>query len=292
MRLNTKALLVGLLPIFLLAGCKDEEEPIPAYLKIEPFVVDAVGGAGWQKITEGWLYVGNEFLGAYSLPAMVPVLAEGSLEVQVFPGVRENGQVLTPGLYPFLERFLTTVTLTAAQTTTIQPVTRYAADAIFPWSVDRSTFDNSSIVLENRDSDTATSFIITTMGAFEGRSVKMQVDTAHRVMEIATEELENLPSTGNRPVWLEMHYQNTTPFELWILGTDATNTNELAQPVFQFVPSENWNKIYFNLTDFLVSLQQSKYRLFFRVGLPIDQSGKPAQDSGEVYLDNIRLVHF
>lgn len=292
MRIRTKELLGWLLPILLLAACKDQEEAIPAYLKIEQFSINSPGSNGGHKITEGWLYVNDVFLGAYSLPALVPVLAEGQSTIQVFPGVKENGQTLTPGLYPLLDRFETTAVLTPAETTTIQPLTRYATSAIFPWSLERAAFDNSSIVLENRDGDSTTSFVVTTMGAFEGNSVLMQVDTAHQIIEIATELVSNLPTTGDRPVWLELHYQNNMPFEFWILGADASGNNEVAQPVFQFAPSEDWNKIYFNLTNFLVNLQQVKHRLFFRVKLPLNSSGTPAQDSGAVYLDNIRLIHF
>jgi hypothetical protein len=111
-------------------------------------------------------------------------------------------------------------------------------------------------------------------------------------MEVATELVENLPTNGGQQVWLEMHYRNDLLFELWLLGTDGSGSNELAQPVYQFVPSEDWNKIYFNLTEFLVSLQQQKHRLYFRVALRANSEGILEQTNGEVFLDNIRLVHF
>lgn len=287
-----KQYILWLLLVLLISSCKNEEEALPAYLKIEPFTVDALGGAGWQKITDGWLYVNDEFLGGYSLPATVPVLADGNVTIELYPGVKENGIVQTPGLYPFLEPYKTTLTLNPAQTTSLKPNTKYFPEAIFPWSVERASFNSTSIVLENRDGDTATTFIITPDGAFEGRSVYLGVDTAHSVIEIATEMVENLPSTGGRQVWLEMHHRNDIPFELWLLGSDGNNSNELAQPIYQFLPTEDWNKIYFNLTEFLVSLQQVNYRLFFRVALQNGSSGTPDQTSGNVYLDNIRLVHF
>jgi len=271
-----------LLLVVLFAACKDEEEALPAYLRIEPFAVDAVGGAGWQKITDGWLYVNDEFLGGYSLPATVPILAEGEVSIQLYPGVKENGIVETPALYPFMEQFETTVTLNPTQISSIQPTTKYIPGAIFPWSVERASFNTTTLVLENRDTDTATAFVITPDGAFEGRSVYLKVDTAHTVMEIATEAVEDLPSSGDRQVWLEMHYRNDLRFELWLLGTDAANANEVAQPVYQFLPSENWNKIYFNITEFLVSLQQEKYRLFFRVVLTGSGGGSTGQLTGEV----------
>lgn len=280
--------LTALLP---LASCKDKPEEIPAYLRIEPFTVNAVGGTGWQKITEGWVYAGDQFLGGYTLPAVVPVLATGETDLTVFPGVKENGLKQTPALYPFLERYETKVNLAAAQTTPVQPSTRYADNAVFPWSVDKTTFNTSSVVLENRDSDTATTFVLTTVGAFDGRSVRMDVDVSHPVIEIATEAVADIPDSGEKQVWLEMHYQNDMPFELWLLGTQGSS-NELSKAVYQFLPAEKWNKIYFNLTEFVVALQQDRYRLFFRVSLPKNINGNYDQTSGTVLLDNLRLIHF
>ncbi|MFN0014576.1 MAG: hypothetical protein ACKVU2_08515 [Saprospiraceae bacterium] len=285
-------LLFLLLFSLLLTTCTDESEPIPAYLRVERFTVNAPGGTAWQEITEGWVYVNDQFLGGYTLPATLPVLGDGEITVLVFPGVKENGLLQTPGVYPFLARHESKVTFVPGQTTTLQPATSYLPEAIFPWSADRATFNTTTVVLENRDGDTATDFELTTVGAYEGRSVKMAVDTAHTLIEIATEAVNNLPDNGEKPVWLELHYRNDMPFELWLLGTEGSGSNELAQPIYQFVPSENWNKIYFNLTEFLVSMQQDKYRLFFRTALRKNVSGAYDQLKGEVLLDNMRLIHF
>lgn len=278
------------LPV-LLGGCKDDPEPVPAYIRLEPFVVNENGGAGWQKITEGWLYVDNQLIGGYTLPATVPVLAEGESPILVFPGVKANGLKDSPEVYPFMVRYETSVNLAANQNTTIQPVTKYSADAKFPWSADKSSFNNTSVVLENRDQDTANTFVLTTDGAFDGQSVKLAVDTAHALMEIVTEQLTGLPASNAQPVWLEMNYKNDLPFELWLLGA-RDNTNELARAVYQFNTSNEWNKIYINLTDYLISLQQDKYRLYFRVLLTKDATGKYVQNNGTVLFDNLRLVHF
>lgn len=280
-----------LAPFLALAACKDEAEQIPAYLRVEPFTVNATGGAGWQKITDGWVYVDNQLLGGFTLPATIPVLAEGQNKVLVFPGVKENGLQSTPSVYPFMERYELETTLTPAQTTTVQPATQYAATVIFPWAVERSAFNSTSILLEDRDTDTASTFELTTDGAFEGRSVKISVDTAHAVNDVATEQLLDLPLTNAQPVWLEMHYKNDIPFELWLLGAEG-NSNELSAAVYRFVPSENWNKIYLNLTQFLLALDQEKYRLLFRVNLPRDDKGNITQNAGAVFLDNLRILHF
>lgn len=278
--------------IWLIAGCQDKPEPIPAYIHINPFtVVNTPGGEAWQKITEGWLYVGDEFIGGYSLPATVPVLTDGTQPVIVFPGVRENGLTNTPGLYPVMQRFETTAVCTPGETVTISPSTSYLPNAIFPWSLERTTFDQTSIVLENRDTDTATTFQLVTDGAFSGRSVKLAVTTDHPYIEIATEKASGLPASDERPVWLEMHYKCNMPFELWLIGQTGS-ANESGTAVYQFAPTDTWNKIYFNLTGFLINLKEDDIRLYFRAALPVDQTGKYTQDTGEVFIDNLRLVYY
>lgn len=275
-----------------LSACKDEPEQIPAYLDIQPFTVNAEGGAGWQKITEGWLYVNGEYLGAYTLPATVPVLAQGDAEIIVFPGVKENGILATPNIYPFLTRFTQTKKVNPAETTLVQPVTAYDAAVVYPWALNRTTFDGgSSITLENRDGDPLTGYEITANGGFAGNSVRLAVDTAHTLIQIATEST-SLPGTDANPVWLELNYACDMPFSLYLVGQNGSQS-EYNQFVFGFNSTEGeWNKIYLNLTEFLISLNQEKYRLFFDAGLPKNDQGQFSQSTGTVRLDNIRLLHF
>lgn len=275
--------------LFAVAGC-DKPEPIPAYLQIEPFIINENGGAAWHEITDGWLYVNNEFLGAYTLPATVPVLAEGESEVIVFPGVKENGIIYTPNIYQFMVRYETTVNLTPPEVTVIQPVTEYDAAAIIPWG-DRGDFDGTSDVqFENRDGDDSTSFELTTDGAFFGKSIKMEVNTEHPTIEIASEKVP-LPTTAEQEVWLELHHNNNMPFTLILLSSTGASS-EVGQAVYLFNESEGWNKIYINLTDYLVATLQEDHKIAFRVTLPKNEQGQYTQTTGTVMVDNIRLVHF
>lgn len=289
--MNKLLFIVFTATVLLLGGCTDKAEQIPAYLDLKPFVVDEPGGAAWHKITDGWLYVNGEFLGAYTLPATVPVLAEGESEVILFPGVKENGILATPNIYPFMKRYETTVTLSPAENTAVNPSTSYDDDAMFPWE-GRSDFDGSTAVqFEDRDGDDDTGYILTENGAFAGKSLLMAVDTAHWLMEIASEKVDELPLASERQVWLELHYNSDMPFTLYLLGSIG-NSSEIAQPVFQFNTTGGWNKTYINLTEFVSASLQENYRLFFRASLPRDNSNKFSQITGSVMLDNIRLVHF
>ncbi|MFN0035561.1 MAG: hypothetical protein ACKVUS_10865, partial [Saprospiraceae bacterium] len=228
-------------------GC-DKPEQIPAYLRLEPFVVNENGGAAWQNITDGWLYVNGEFLGAYTLPATIPVLAEGQSEVILFPGVKENGIANTPNIYPFMTRYEVTANLTPPGITTIQPSTAYDPTATIVWE-NTGDFDGANTLqFANLDIDTATTYVLTEDGAFAGKSLQMEVDSAHPLIAIASERT-SLPATGAQEVWLEMHYVNNIPFTLNLLGSTG-GSSEIAQAVYLFNETEEWNKIYINLTDF------------------------------------------
>lgn len=283
-----------LLFLFLISlfGCKDKPEQIPAYLSLKPFEVDAQGDASWHKITDGWLYVNGEYLGAYTLPALVPILAEGQSEVILFPGVKENGILATPNIYPLLTRWESNaVQLVAGQTTDIQPNTTYDLGTNYSFGIGRGDFDGgSSIVFEDRDDDEFTSFSLVTNGAFAGKSILMQMDTAHPLIEIATEQVSGLPTSGAPEVWLEMHYQCDMTFFLFLLYSDGAGP-EASQAVIGINPSESWNKIYINLTNVLSLTQANTYRLFLRAPLPKDNTGNFSQLSGTVRVDNIRLLH-
>lgn len=272
-----------------LVACTDTAEQIPAYLELKPFEVTAPGGVSWQKITDGWLYVDGEFLGAYTLPALVPVLAEGENEVILFPGVKENGIDATPNIYPYLTRFTKVYDLKGGQTTVVQAVTDYDPDIVYAFGIGRGDFDGGSfIALENRDSDGVIDATLTTDQAFSGKCLLMQVDTAHPVMDISTEAMMNLPVLGAPEVWLELNYKTDVPFFLYMLS----GPQQESQGVYQFNLSEEWNKIYINLTGTLVTTQQPEQRLFFRLSLPKNEAGNYIQTSGTVRLDNIRVVHF
>lgn len=271
------------------AACKDAPEQIPAYLSLQPFEVSAIDGSNWQKITDGWLYVNGEFLGAYTLPALVPVLAEGESEVVLFPGVKENGIEATPNIYPYLTKFTKKYNLSGGQTTEVQPITDYDQDNVYAFGIGRGDFDGGSfIALENRDSDGVINVELTLDSAFSGKSILMQVDTAHPVMDIATEKIEGLPTLGAPEVWLEIHYKTDIPFFLYLLS----GPEERSQFVYLFNTSAEWNKTYFNLTRTIVSSQSSQQRLFFRLSLPKDNAGNFTRNSGKVLIDNIRVVHF
>jgi hypothetical protein len=286
-----KALIFGFALVFLF-GCKDKKEQIPTYLKLEGFDITEPGGPNWQKVNFLWLYVGEEFLGAYSPGAEVPILAEGKQNVTVFPGVTMNGQVETPEIYPFFKRYLQSVNLFPGETTVIKPTTEYTDDAIFSWGAE-SDLDGAAFYFENLDTYNDLNLVYEIDSAFAGKSAVMRVDTAHNLMDIATDWVAGLPLDGGRQVWLEMNYQCSAPLELYIRGRGNPLLGETVQGIYQFSPRKDWNKIYFNLTPFVTETTQEEYSIAFRLAVPVDFATlKYTALKATARFDNLRLVHF
>jgi hypothetical protein len=283
--------------LFSLLACGkiDPEPTIPAYLELEPFEVQALGGAAVHKLPHAFVYVNNIFLGGFPVPGKIPVLMDGDEnEIEIFPGIREDGSRQNPSLYPLMAPYKTKITLTRDSVTKIKPLAAYFPNVVVA-NGGQENFDGAvSLPIDDRDTDPVTGFNAGTAGGFEGRYGLLNVDTAHAINYIHFRDpMEGLPTVGVRPVYLEIHYKNNTPFQFLIEGTNASGTEKEVIPIYEFNRSANWNKVYINLTPFLGTTRYPKYHLQFRAVLERDlQTGKFVQDSGTILLDNIRVVYF
>src|ERR1039457_4232719 len=80
------------------------DQTIPAYLKIDSIYITTkteTQGSASHSITDAWVYVDDQFIGAYQMPARFPVLKEGKHKVEVFAGIKKDGIAATRTPYPF-----------------------------------------------------------------------------------------------------------------------------------------------------------------------------------------------
>ncbi len=274
-----------------MTGCDGKEEAIPTYLEILPFelTTDYVNqGSASSKIVDAWLYVGTEFLGAYELPATVPFLASGATDITVFPGIKVNGFASLPEINNFYERFEVNVDLQEGEVTTIQPTTRYKESVVFPFI---ENFDGTHILDEDEDGNTNTFITVSSVGALENASGYAQLDVDNIEIEAATNvRFENLP-TNNTLVYLEMDYKTDIQFAIGLIG-HRMNAPEAQQYIIVLNTQEDWNKIYIDLTSELAASALDEYQLVINAILPVNADGGFSQEEGNLYLDNIKLVHF
>ena len=133
-------------------GCDiiNPEEPLPTLIYIaEPSfqVRNAQEGTANQNITEFWVTANGDFLGAYPVPSVVPILASGNIDLKIQAGTRDNGISATPELYPFFKDFTISTTLEALERDTVRPTFFYDEGTEFVFS---EGFESTGTILLSR----------------------------------------------------------------------------------------------------------------------------------------------
>lgn len=284
--------LLGIL--FVYGGCDliNPEEEIPAYIYIDNFRLSTSGdeGSDSELITDAWLSVDGEFLGVFTLPAQVPVLDNGSKEIRVDAGIKDNGITDLGKIYPFYEPFITTLDLTANKTDTLRPFTTYSDDVQFTILEE---FERTGHQFQEIRIGASNSGIeIDENNVFEGNSSGVLTLTPEEpTVEIAsTTRFPNLTQKGFF-VYIEVNYRSDVPVLFGLIGRQQNGVGTGTQ-LFEpgFLPSDTWNKIYFNISGLFDPSTFEEYQLVLQAFLP-QENGQFTLTEGKVWLDNIKLLH-
>ncbi|MEL7021344.1 MAG: hypothetical protein AAGK47_07050 [Bacteroidota bacterium] len=280
-----------------MASCDiiNPEEQIPSYIIVEPITLttDIGEGTSSAKITEAWVFVDADFVGAYSLPATIPVLYEGTHTLRIQAGIHDNGINSVPEIYPFYETFEATVELSPDTETVIAPTIGYLPDTEFAYIEDFESGEH--LFMDDRDFDADTKIDITTDDVFEGRQGgKIVLTPDNPFIDVAT-NLDRLFSGLQEDqvyVYVEVNYKSDVPVLWGVIGYDD---NLLSTPVPTYDPGFNakdeWNKIYFNFSSILFNADFAGYQFGLTAVLP-SENGAFTTDRAEILLDNIKIVHF
>ncbi len=267
------------------------KEDIPAYIHIDSFFVAtdySTQGSASQKITDAWLYVDDELIGAFELPVSIPVLKNGLHNIIVRPGIKLNGIAATRSYYPFYKAFvINNANLEAGKTLNISPTTTYEPFSVFKWKED---FESAGVSME-RTSNSDTTLVISNdinlafkppQSEVSNYSGVIFLDMNRNVFEFRTINSYNLP-IGGTPVFLELNYKTNNYFEVGVLGN--TIGQQIYTTVMYLSPNSAWNKIYINLTPTVSSMTTAlDYRIFIRGVLDAGST------QGVIQLDNIKLI--
>lgn len=294
-----KALLYSLPIFFLLSSCV-KNNPDPSWLEVLEWEVEAnpnltnEPASLHHNLTEAWVYVDNDLIGVFQVPFKIPLLLEGSKEVQIYPAMRNNGISATKKKYPFMEVYETTVDLVKNETVTISPVTRYKDETKF-WIEDfeAPTFDieNSSTSLVTLQRVNDPSILVQSInGAYFGR---ISLDETNNVYSASTTANSNgtlnMPLPSGTDVYLEIDYYTTNNLVTGVLAINdnGVKDNPNVQINEQDPSTIKWKKIYIQL-DEVVSLSTDATRFEISLNAILDSG----DTYGEINIDNIKAVYF
>lgn len=281
------SLLFALFVALLITSCNPEEGE-PAYLIINSVTVSSnplTQGSNCSNVKDVWVYVDNQYLGTYQLPARIPVLENGAKNVILRAGILENGISATHSAYPLYKSDTRSINFLPGQETTIDTFSvGYFPALIYTWYED---FEKDAIgggfslspELNNNLAPLATDSV----DVFEGvRCLKMKVDGTNYVADIETNGDGYVLYRG-KDIYLEMNYKCDHEFTVGLRGMLSNDKRNI--PVLLFNPSNTWKKTYINLSKFVNSnYDVPKFKVYFYLTTP------PGGSDATVYLDNLKLI--
>lgn len=283
--------------LFLMTGCDkfEGDQSIPSYIRIDSIgvkITSSIQGTASASLTDAWVYVDDQLIGCFELPAVIPVLAEGKCNVKVYPGFKINGMNNTRAPHPMFNYFSFTKTLYPDSTISLTNqlingkqtlLTTYKEACTFKWMesfADPSLSIDSVKTSETGIGLTPDGYADVFEGQFSGRIY--MPDTVTYFLGTNNEDL-TLPKLG-RAVILELNYKTNIDVTIGMYATSTSQT--VMQPLLVLSPTSTWKKIYVNLSPYVSSQSSAiSYKIFF--GVIRDESSS----AGEILLDNIKLVH-
>lgn len=276
-----------LLPVAVLgfSGCPADLDMAPAFILVEDLVFDAgnTPGGSTSAITEVWAFTGAEFIGAFPLPARIPVLAAGPTNIRLEAGVRQNGIGSTPEFYEFYQPYDETLELVpgeaidlGVQTLTYRPNVRFGFIDDFEPNTERVFTE----IARGTVGLAAQTEVVRT-GVASG---VIRLDTANNEVLLSSAGLY-ADLLDERPyVWLEMDFLAEAPTRFGVSGQVGFELLRRFDP--GFFPRPRWAKIYFNMSETIFRSEIEEYRIDLNTILP------QGLTEANVYLDNIKLLYF
>ncbi|MCX6283253.1 MAG: hypothetical protein NTW31_03310 [Bacteroidetes bacterium] len=282
-----KNLCLLFLVVVFLASCEKfkGDQEVPAYLSIDSIYIYtdyAIQGSASQNITDSWVYVDGQLIGAFQNPSKFPVLQKGTHKVTIMPGIKKNGISSTRATYDFYAPISYNVKFGIDSVTKLKTLkTTYAANTNFLWKED---FEGTSIKLDTTNRSTVPVKVTTEGSPFtiEGlHSAIMVTDTVNDFAEAQSHDSFVIPYA---PVYLELNYNINT---VLTVGVILTGPYAFVQtPVVNLnVTNNKSKKIYIELTPALNSTSGTDH---FRVYFGAFKD--PSLPKGIIVLDNIKVV--
>lgn len=268
----------------------DGDQTVPAYLRVEAFSFSTdyvTQGSNTHNITDAWVYVNDQLIGVYELPATFPVLSSGIQDLEIRPGIKLNGIGATRAPYPFYKPFnIKNFNFLPDSISTVTPTTTYYDNLVFAWMED---FEGSGTSIETTSvSDTSITKTSPAnhpdawLSPYSSFSGVVHLDSANSTFQLASFFSYELPGLG-KPVLLELDYKCNREFGVGLIINLPYSI--MYMPLVIVNKSEDWNKIYVNLGPVVSEHPTAlNFKIYFESDNGINQQS-------DYYFDNIKVIY-
>jgi len=295
-----------------LSSCrKFSSQSVPAYIHIESIPVECdyyVYGANTSRITDAWVYVDDQVIGCYELPATFPILEKGPHKVSIYGGIMENGRGSARGPYPFYKPAIyRDLNLVEDSIINLTPVLTYYPineGVQVGWMED---FETANSLEPMPQSDTA----IESVGYATDNHIWFHDPDSYRSgrIQLPPDSLDFFVATIDEMTFysgyvdyclMEMDYNCNDTF---FVGVRYLEDNTIySHPIVKVVPTDKehdrpnvWKKMYINLGPNMNEHVNADYfKVYFTSYL---QTGyetyeyKPISEERYYYLDNLKVLY-
>ncbi|PWH81435.1 hypothetical protein [Brumimicrobium oceani] len=268
-----------------------KEQPDVAWLKIDKWILNAnpnaenPQGEMSHDISQVFVNMDGKSLGAYELPAKIPIIGDGLHDFVLIPGVVNNGISATKKRYPFLEQYKGSIEIKRNDTVSFTPTTQYYNSIKFLIE----DFESPSMQVDVAPSSTAT------LGRNDDPEfLKWGNKYGEIILKDSTSKLSFvttfgtvLPKLGTE-VYLEFDYINTNSMLTSVIsyGNDEYFVDEYILINPQTKEEAVWKHAYLDLKE-IVSFRQTTPLNDAEFKFVLD----PELSSSYFYIDNIKLVY-
>ena len=270
----------------------DSPLTVPTYIKIDSVYIDTFypsEGSTSAKVTDVWVYVDDQNMGVFELPAIFPLLYEGKHKLEIRPGIKLNGISSTRVPYPFYKPLIyndfdffpdSIIDLGAIET-------EYYQNVDFIWMEDFETSvlsiiesDNSDTTIERTTPANSPEAFLSENSRYSGKIVLTKENP--RFIGYTFNEYD-LPRDGS-PIMLEMNFKTNY---LLLVGVLVNNPSDYSWEDLVFLKeTDNWNKIYINIGPVVLRNPNAlSFKIYFTSSLA------EGQEEAEIFLDNIKLIY-
>ena len=292
---RTAGVLMAVAVIHLTSCDKFEgDQTIPSYLQIDSlgfYTDNDVQGTAKQNLVDAWVYVDDDLIGGFELPAKIPILKLGTHKLEIRPGIILNGIADTRAPYPCIEPIvIDALGLYPDSVVFAYGVSNYYENAEFVWMEDFE--DPSLAIFKSPNSDTtiyrtdpanAPGAFLDQYSQYSGISY---MDAARSYVQLVSDDGNGYGFVFDRGdfIFLELNYRNNVPMVIGFYIQLLDNTVQ-ERSFLVINPTDIWKKIYVNFTPIVnETIDAVNFRVYIE---GYNQEGK---EDAFIMLDNIKLV--
>jgi hypothetical protein len=285
-----------LLLVALFTGCDKFEgsQTVPSYIHVDTLSFTTeyyLQGTPVQRFVDVWVYVDDDLIGAWQMPATIPILSEGAHKLSLMPGVLVNGMTGIRAYYPCVVPIIKPdFEFVPDSIINVTGISQYYDNASFVWMED---FEDGSLSIHPTNaSDTgiyrtqpanAPGAYLDENSQFSGISY---LDKTRDFLELVSDDGNGegfYIDRGDYAV-LEIQYKTDVPITVGMYITTQDLTVE-DRSYIGLNPTDTWKKVYVNFTPVINETTSAlDFKIYLQAGLGTTLS------SAEVMLDNIKFV--